>query len=157
MIDSVVIRFLNTSGVFLLVLGALVYLWWIEKEQREALRVLFSVLAAGLVVILLKELFLVPRPFEVERADPLAGLTVLSGFPSFHSALAFSVATTVAFRRRGVGILMMLLALMVGVGRVLANVHYPMDVMVGVIIGVVIATTIHEVRFQLREKIRPEP
>ena len=139
MIDRGGLFFLNTDGVFILLLGVAAYLWLWEKEWGSTIRLMISSLVVFAVVVVLKELFLAPRPFVVINTEPLAGLTPLSSFPSFHSALAFSTATSVSFRRRRLGIVLFFVAALIGAGRVWAYVHYPIDVLVGVMIGILIA------------------
>ncbi len=147
MIDKPAVVFLNTNGVFLLIILAFSYFWFFKEEKKEALRVIFSVLIAGSLAIFLKELFNLPRPYAVDNLTPLAGLRQLSGFPSVHSALAFSVATSVSLRKKSFGLLLIVLAIIIGLGRILANVHYPIDVIFGVVIGVIIAVFIEQLRF----------
>jgi undecaprenyl-diphosphatase len=139
MIDRPLINFLNTDGVFILTLLALWYLWFVKREKMEAVRVIFSVFLAGLVAIVLKEMFGLPRPFMVSNVTPEAGLAIFSSFPSFHSAVAFSLAATVTFQKKRLGAALMFIAFLIGLGRILANVHYPEDVFFGVVIGIVIA------------------
>lgn len=154
MINSEWVRFLNTNGVFVLVGTAMIYLWVVEKERGIALKVMMSVVVAGVLAVVLKELFMLPRPFAIEEKSAMAGLTALSGFPSFHSALAFSAATTVTLRKKNFGIILMILAGLVCVGRVMANVHYPVDVLAGVIIGVMVASLVYNTPMNLGRRKR---
>lgn len=139
MINKPFVVFLNTNGVFFLIGIALVYLWFVRREKNEVFRVLASVLVASVVALTIKELFEVPRPFMIGPTEAMAGLTQLSSFPSMHTAIAFSVATTVSFRGRRFGILLFLVAGLIAFGRILANVHYPVDIFFGIIIGVTIS------------------
>jgi membrane-associated phospholipid phosphatase len=145
MINEPLIVFLNTDGVFLLIFFALCYLWFVEGEKKEATWVMLSVFLAGIVAVAFKEIFALPRPFLLTNKAPEAGLAFLYGFPSLHSALAFSLATTVTFTKKRMGAILMFLAFLIAVGRVAARVHYPEDVFFGVVIGVVMAALIQNI------------
>lgn len=152
MINYAWVRFINTNGVFILVIIAIAYLWFIKKEQDEAVRVVLSVLIASVFALVIKELFLIPRPFAVNREAALAGLTQFSSFPSVHSAIAFSAATTVTFQGKRFGLVLVALAGVLAFGRVLANVHYPIDIMAGIMIGILISHLIENTSFKHKIK-----
>lgn len=57
-------------------------------------------------------------------------------FPSGHSAAAFVFATLIASFYPGFAVLAYILAVMVGVSRVLLGVHYPTDIVAGAALGV---------------------
>src|SRR3990170_1466073 len=99
-IQNPLIVFLNTSGVFVLILLVLAYLWFIEKSYEETLHIILALVFTATVSIFLKELFHLPRPFEVAQIGPKAGFATLASFPSLHTALAFALATTVLFHQR---------------------------------------------------------
>jgi undecaprenyl-diphosphatase len=132
MINYPVIRLLNTFGVFILVAAAIYYLWFIKKEEDEAVRVVISVLVASAFAISLKEFFNTPRPFFVSKETAMAGLSQLPSFPSLHSAIAFAAATSVTFQGKKFGIFLLFAASLLAAGRVLANVHYPVDIFFGI-------------------------
>ena len=132
---SEIIFFLNTHGVVILITCVILYLWFAKKAKSLALHALFSVIVTGGIVLILKELFSVPRPFENTSLEPLAGYVFLDAFPSMHTALAFSLSTAVALRKKNLGIFLFVLSFLIGIGRVAANVHYPVDIAYGAILG----------------------
>lgn len=133
------IYFLNTNGVFILVALVLSLLYFGKKNREVFWHALFVFLITFVVVIILKELFDVPRPFEAGKSVPQAGLTFFPSFPSAHAAVAFSVSTIVALHRIKYGIFFLILSTLIAFGRVAANVHYPLDIAFGVLVGVTIA------------------
>ncbi len=136
MINSPIIYFLNTHGVFLLYLIVFVYLWFWQKKREEAVHVLIAAIIAGSLALIIKELFNIPRPYIVSGIIPLAGDSVrTSSFPSLHSTLAFTLATTVSLHQRKSGIILFVIAAIIAIGRVFAVVHYPFDVIAGAILG----------------------
>lgn len=87
-------------------------------------------------VELLKALVAFPRPVS------LTALTVHTGldsFPSLHTAVAFAVATFVYHYSKKGGILLFVLAILIGFSRIFVGVHYPVDVIAGAGIGIIIS------------------
>lgn len=86
-----------------------------------------------------------PRPFEINGHTPLTLFANSDGsFPSGHTALAFALATSVLLHRRNLGLIFIAAAMLVGVGRVLSNVHYPIDILAGAAIGITTALLLHQ-------------
>lgn len=128
---------------------------FIDFRNREVFWHAVTVFLVTVVVVaLLKQLFNVPRPFEVNDLEPLAGLTNLPSFPSGHAATAFAVSTVVALHRKRLGVFFLILSTLIAVGRVAANVHYPIDVMFGMLVGVMIALFFDNMHMRTRGKKR---
>jgi undecaprenyl-diphosphatase len=136
-INNSIVRFLNTDGIFILILFAIFYLWLHPKHSFG--KTIFIVLVTAVFSILLKELFGLPRPFDLGEKRALAGLNFASSFPSLHTSLAFALAANMTYREKRVGIIFIILAILVSLGRIAANVHYPIDIIFGIIIGIIIA------------------
>lgn len=79
------------------------------------------------------------RPFELIGANPGAAYLDNPGFPSDHALFAMFLALAVWYstRSRRLGLVMAALAAVVCIGRVLALVHTPLDVVGGIIIACV--------------------
>ena len=83
-----------------------------------------------------------PRPFIVDPSALLyyTKLTIHDGsFFSFHASTAFSAAGSVFWRYRKFGTALFIMASMISLGRVLAGLHYPHDVIVGALVGITIS------------------
>jgi len=121
------------DGLFLLPV-ALVLLWlWPSSAQpwcRHA--VLASVLAGALAVLLvlvLEHLFSRPRPFVTLELAPLFPHPRDSSFPSDHAFIGFALTLPILWRLPRLGLGLTLWALLVGVARVAAGIHYPTDIL----------------------------
>lgn len=77
-----------------------------------------------------------PRPFVTEHLAPLIHASSDNGFPSDHTLLAMAIASIIFAYNRKVGSVLVVLALFVGVSRVLANVHSPIDVIGSITIAI---------------------
>jgi undecaprenyl-diphosphatase len=61
------------------------------------------------------------------------------GFPSDHTSGAFAIAVALLLRHRISGWIALVLAVLIGVGRVMIGVHYPTDVLAGAVLGTLCA------------------
>lgn len=95
-----------------------------------------AVLAQAFIVQVMKFAFLQPRPpLMLEDVHALIPLYILS-FPSGDTALAFTLACTLAQReRRFVQGLLYLYASLIAYERIYLGVHFPLDVAVGALVG----------------------
>ena len=131
--------------------AGLLILWVIDGRIKKE-QVLHALLSAGVawgVAQIIKALFPTLRPFEVNGLIPLTLFPSSDGaFPSGHSAAAFAMATTIWLHDKKIGSAFMVLALLVGVARVWGNVHYPIDILGGVVLGVATAFVIEKVHLR---------
>jgi undecaprenyl-diphosphatase len=101
---------------------------------------LAAVLSAGLGLAIgkaISELVDRARPFV---ADPhgvhlFAKHAADPGFPSDHATAAFAIAVAILLRKRGWGIVALVAATVLSIGRVALGVHYPSDVLGGAALG----------------------
>lgn len=77
-----------------------------------------------------------PRPV-LEGLPPLGGAPSSLSFPSAHATSSFAVATAMT-RVEPLGALAFLLALALALGRPYLGMHYPFDVLAGVVLGVIL-------------------
>ncbi|MHC1757893.1 MAG: undecaprenyl-diphosphatase [Methanosarcina sp.] len=109
----------------------LAYTWLAKNEYRqEALFAGYaSILGLGINFIITLFYFH-PRPFMVPTGTLLITHAAESSFPSDHATVMFSVSlmllTFISLRRSGA--IFFMLALMSGIARVYAGLHFPMDI-----------------------------
>ncbi|MFZ3301894.1 MAG: phosphatase PAP2 family protein [Microgenomates group bacterium] len=135
------ITFLASVLIWLMFFG-LIVLWVIDgKIKKETvIHAVFSCLIAYAVTELIKTFFPTLRPFQFDGALPLTLTVPTDGaFPSSHSAVGFALAVTILKHDRKVGILYLIMAGLVGIARIVAHVHYPIDIMAGALIGTIIS------------------
>jgi membrane-associated phospholipid phosphatase len=144
MVLELIIRVIADIAVFPAVLiGAYALLFKIPKGQR--FQMYSKVLLAGLTAYLLAKLVAtvyqpsVQRPFELLGVEAGAAYLDNPGFPSDHALFVTAILAAVWFTTKNKllsGILASLV-IIVGVGRVLALVHTPWDVLAGVAIALI--------------------
>ena len=115
----------------------LVWLW--RKLPAHRLEIAISLTLTGLIALALIQIagaiYDHPRPFAVKNIVPLVSHGNDNGFPSEHATYAASLAAIIYGYRRRWGIAAIGIAILVGISRVLADVHYPIDILAGLIIG----------------------
>ncbi len=101
---------------------------------------------------MVKDLFFTIRPFKINGFPPLT-ITNPSdnSFPSGHTASAFALATAIFLINKKLGVLMFVLSSLVGLGRVLSNVHYPLDVLGGLVLGIFVPLFLEDLFLKIRK------
>jgi undecaprenyl-diphosphatase len=132
---------LAEAGLFLLPLAlALLWLWPSPSQPRRRHAVLASVLAgvlAVMLVLVLEHLFSRPRPFIALGIVPLFPHAADSSFPSDHALIGFALALPILWRVPRLGLWLTLWALLLGIARVAAAVHYPIDILGSALIALI--------------------
>jgi undecaprenyl-diphosphatase len=63
-------------------------------------------------------------------------------FPSGHIAFLFALAIAVYFFNKKWGLVFFILSLLVGLARIFVGIHYPLDILGGIVIGIVSAIVV---------------
>jgi undecaprenyl-diphosphatase len=121
-------------------LGVIYLLGWLWREpllRQGALTVALVVLAAMVVVTLIK--FVVRRQRPRPPGEFVAFRYDLYSFPSGHAVRLAALAVSAAFFYPPLGWLLGVMALGVAAARVAVGIHYVSDIVVGLSIGVLVA------------------
>ena len=126
---------------YIVVILAIIFLLFYHKIKK-ILSVFFSGFLALIVAEILKILFRIPRPFlalpDVHALFPETGYS----FPSMHAVFFSAISVAIFFSHKKAGYVFMFFALLIGLARIVAGVHFPIDILVGFIIGGVVAYTV---------------
>lgn len=117
------------------------YLWW-RREKHSLIRIVVTLIFAFAAAEALSHLFYVPRPFVAQGFMPLFPHQADGSFPSSHTTFLTALGGSVFFGERWLGIFLVLVGLIVGTARVLAGVHYPIDIIGGAALGVGMAVLV---------------
>jgi undecaprenyl-diphosphatase len=122
---------------------ATIALWFLARpygNPRWKLASASALVAAGVALLTNQAIAHVwerPRPFTSHAAltHLLGARTSDPSFPSDHAAAAFAIAFAVlAFSRRG-GAAFLVFATLIGISRIALGLHYPSDVLAGMLVG----------------------
>lgn len=155
-LDAIMIFFtrLGDDGILWIALG--VGFLFFKKTRRCGIYILLSLLISMLVgKVVLKNLFERSRPF---MADPSVILKVAApgsfSFPSGHTLDAFTSATAIFLCDRKTGIAAFAVASLIAFSRMYLFLHYPTDILGGIVIGVCAAVLVVKViggKFPIKE------
>ncbi len=82
------------------------------------------------------------RPFIVYQFTPLL-YDYARSFPSGHAAFFFALATIIFLFHKKWGIAYFLGAIIISISRIMAGVHWPMDILGGLVAGIGSAALVH--------------
>lgn len=118
------------------------FFFFIKKDKKLVLLMIAAFLVSSLTVIAVKDLVHRERPYQVLDVRQLIPEENNKSFPSNHAQLSFALSTIVFYFYRRTGLVLFLLSLLIGMGRIYVGVHYPSDVLGGAVIGVLFAVMI---------------
>ncbi|HEY1085512.1 MAG TPA: phosphatase PAP2 family protein [Candidatus Saccharimonadales bacterium] len=127
----------------IVLIGAAALLLYVPNNQKYQAycRILMAGLTAYIVAKLIGAVFQpeVMRPFEKLGTEAGASFLNNPGFPSDHVLFCMAITLAVWFeaKKKLVSVILLGLTLLVGIGRILALVHTPLDVLGGLVIACV--------------------
>ncbi|CAG7586199.1 phosphatase PAP2 family protein [Peptoniphilus senegalensis] len=95
--------------------------------------IIFSVLG----LLILKPIIARPRPFIAQGLDILIKEPMGFSFPSGHTGSSFAAASVIYFYNKKRGLLALILATLIAFSRMYLFVHYPSDIVGGLILGII--------------------
>ncbi|UYP00206.1 phosphatase PAP2 family protein [Oceanotoga sp. DSM 15011] len=125
--------------LFIIPVLAVIY-WGIDKRFGEYIG--FSIFSSLLVNNFLKDIFKFNRPIGEENIRSLRVETATGySFPSGHSQGAGTFYSSLSFyiRKKIIYLFSFIMIILIGFSRLYLGVHYPKDVLVGIILGVFIS------------------
>ena len=157
-LDAVIV-FLAQYLSYLLVLGACVLVFSEKNFRRRAFFaceiLLALILSRGLITELVRFFYPHPRPFEVLAIQPLFTESSNS-FPSGHAAFFFALALAIFFFNRAWGTVYLALAAVNSFARILSGVHWPFDVVAGIVVGLASAYAVHQLLLPYAQELKKE-
>lgn len=109
------------------------------EKKKEILLVFFSGILSWVLAHLFKFFFHLERPIEMlSQVQTLFSKTDYA-FPSGHATFFTALALAIYFSHKKAGYLFMFFALLISFARVMAGVHFPVDILGGIILGIFVS------------------
>ncbi|MBI1971586.1 MAG: phosphatase PAP2 family protein [Candidatus Wildermuthbacteria bacterium] len=133
--QALIIFFAEYFGYILL--AFLIFLF-LKKRSRLLFVQLAAaaILSRGIITEAIRLLWDRGRPFAENGFAPLVDHPASPSFPSGHAALFFAIAGVVYAHNQKLGLLFFAGALLIGIARVLAGLHYGSDIAGGAAVGI---------------------
>ncbi len=141
--------------IFLIILLGAIFFFEQNKQTRKNLAI-FGIISLPIIygIAKLSALFYFdPRPFIVGHFIPLITHSADNGFPSDHVLLSSAIAMVIFYYNRKVGLGLLILAILVGICRVLAGIHHPIDILGSIVISIIVSSIIYYFLPTLRNKL----
>jgi undecaprenyl-diphosphatase len=106
-----------------------------ERHQRAVLTTVAALVMANLIVKALNLVYWRWRPFTFHEVTLLFYHPSDSSFPSNAATVGFCIATSIWLFDRKMGLILYVIAALFGVSRIIGGVHYPTDILGGILIG----------------------
>lgn len=125
---------------YVLLLMASVLILRINEAKKRLYYIFLSALSViiswGVISSIMKVFWYLPRPFVYFKFDPMVRHGLDSGLPSDHMAFFVPLALVVFEINKKWGTIAIILTVVMGIGRVFLGLHWPTDILTGIIVGI---------------------
>lgn len=136
--DKLIVFFADTFP-YIVILLAVIYLFFYKKDWKDFFIIFISSSLAWFVAYILKIFFHTLRPFEMFPTVVSLFSETGYAFPSGHATFFMALAFAIFFSHKKAGYIFILFAFLIGTARIIAGVHFPIDILGGYILGFSIA------------------
>jgi undecaprenyl-diphosphatase len=144
--------FLAEYLIYVLLVGGLVYLFFSYQRQWKKLIpvILAIILSRGIITEIIRFFYYRPRPFLTHQVISLVSHDISGSFPSGHMTFIFPLIYFVALANKKMGWGFLVLGVLMGLARIYVGVHYPLDIIFGILIGVLSAWLIEKIEPKIK-------
>lgn len=157
--DVIVIFFASiVPYIVILVAGAMIIFsdkHWKARWYDFFFIVISGLVTRGILTPIIRALYARPRPFlAMPSITTLIEKSTEASFPSGHAMLFFALAIALYFTHRKWAPYFIIVAVLIGIARVIAGVHYPSDIIAGALLAWVTVVVIR--KYLLPEKLHQD-
>ncbi len=145
-LDKFMYNFTHVGGWFITTsFSSLLFLFGKGKARSIGTECLMSLGISQIIVQIIKRILERERPYKILENINTFGIQLKDySFPSGHTTAGFAIATILALNMASLAILFYLIALIIGISRMYLGVHYPSDVLAGIILGTSTSIIVHD-------------
>ncbi|MEO2117549.1 MAG: phosphatase PAP2 family protein [Methanocaldococcus sp.] len=134
LLDTIMLIISKTTYLLVIIASIITLI----KNRRFGVKLISILFLAFIITFSLKYLINEPRPYLIlDNVHLLCNEGNEPSFPSGHTTLAFTLATSLLFYSKKLGVLFLIWAIFVAYSRVYVGVHYPFDVLAGIVVGII--------------------
>lgn len=146
---DILINFAAEWYPYIILITLFVYLFKHRDNPKKGVGDLFAVGAtavfAYVTAYILKDVVHTLRPFDaLTWVKPLVSESG-SAFPSGHATFFMALAAALWFYHKRLSIFFGVSAIIIGIARIMAGIHWPVDIAGGLVIGFAIGVTLHRI------------
>jgi undecaprenyl-diphosphatase len=133
-----IVIIISANYLFLVnILIASIYFFSIKiSRKKQLIKLALPTFILTFIFAKLSSMFINdPRPFVQTHIQPLIPHVADNGFPSDHTLLTMSLASIIFVHNKKLGIVLFIIAVIIGIARVLAAIHHPVDIIGATIIA----------------------
>ena len=135
-LDYLIIFLAEYFGYFLIAAFLFLIFWKYKKDAwRPLIFAVFSLLLSASLTQIIRYFYYRPRPFLTDSVTALIDHSSTSSLPSGHSVFFFALAFVVFYLNRRWSWWFLGGAFLMGLARIFAGVHWPLDIIGGAILG----------------------
>jgi undecaprenyl-diphosphatase len=136
---NAIVVFLAHYLIWLVIPAALLYPAF-KNSRRDAVKIVLTasvsfVLARLVFTESIRAIIYRDRPFITNTVTQLIQKTVEASFPSGHTVAVVAIGAGLFIYDKPIGGLVIFMGIVIGVSRVIAGVHFPADILAGLVIG----------------------
>ncbi|MBI4037102.1 phosphatase PAP2 family protein [Candidatus Daviesbacteria bacterium] len=126
-----------------------------SKEKLSLLLIALGVIFAEVLIFIIHAVYFEPRPFITYHLTPLIKHGADAAFPSGHTTIMAVIAWGFTFAKSKWAPLFLVLMLWVGFARIFVGVHYPLDILGGVVVGFISIMLVWNLKKLFASKVDP--
>lgn len=136
--NTVVVFAAQYLYLLILIIAALAAIFADGEKRRKLFKLSLIAFPLSFVIGKVLNYFIYsPRPFVVEHIQPLISHAADNGFPSDHTLLVMTVTAVMFSYNKKLATVLFIFSLIVGVARVIAKIHHPVDILGSTLIAFV--------------------
>lgn len=132
---------------YIAVLAAVIFIFKIGDWKNRWFVFAESALAIiggwGIINRIIQYIYHRPQPFVNFSFEPVFSHKITASFPSDHATVLAALATVFLFYNRKLGYSLLGVSVIVGLARIASGLHWPSDVLAGLLIGSALALVSH--------------
>ena len=147
----VVITTLGDGGIFWIIVG-LFFLIFKKTRKCGVMMLLTMAICYVLGNLALKNIIQRPRPCRIDSSVPLLiPFPSEYSFPSGHTLHGFAAATAIFLHFKKPGVVALVLAALIAFSRMYLFVHFPTDILGGMVLGIGMAVLVYRMEKKIRK------